>query len=535
METNPNRAFGVTVRRLMMPNLLFATVLVLTSVMSVAAVFLLAAAFKRAPKVSYPKLDTSSDAAFLFDGTTLIDATPSASALIEAHGPADTAHNSPWDTLMRYLQGPFPSLSDSLDPTLLNEHFVLTASDDSGLQLRGERVGGALRLTVIDTLKEDSNVTLDRLSYKAMQDELGLLRRLTESAPMMLWREDATGAITWANDTYLSHCSDTGTIGWPLPALFPKTDSTSDTERVSLPGLTPTQSAWFDVTHVKNMGDQLNYAIPADEAYEADRAKHEFIQTLTKTFSTLPIGLAVFDHLRRLHVFNPALTDLTGLEPEFLLSRPGLEGFLNRMREKYVLPEPRDYHSWSRRLLDIENAAEDSNFEETWSLPTGQTYRVSARPHPDGALAFLIEDITSETHLTRNFRAGMETSQSVLNQLETAICVFATNGELILTNAAFSQLWTLEGEESLTAVTLGEAIENWRESGNAPQLWDQIAALAKSGVSGQSHMGEMTLTDGETLGVEARRLNTGALMISFDELSRAIETTPRAQVLRASA
>jgi hypothetical protein len=42
----------------------------------------------------------------------------------------------------------------------------------------------------------------------------------------------------------------------------------------------------------------------------------------------------------------------------------------------------------------LEEEAASGLFEETWSLPGGQTYRVIGRPHPNGALAFMFEDIS---------------------------------------------------------------------------------------------------------------------------------------------
>jgi len=367
---------------------------------------------------------------------------------------------------------------------------------------------------------------------------------LIDTAPFMLWREGPKGQVTWANSAYLQRVSAASDLmTWPLPSLFPSIEGGAS-QRICLSDPSnQTRQNWFDVSHVPDEEGRLAFALPADEAQQAERTKRDFIQTLTKTFATLPTGLAVFDRARRLQMFNPALTDLTGLETEFLLSRPGLEGFLNRMRDKRILPEPRDYRSWARRLLDIETAAPLGEFEETWTLPSGQTFRVSTNPHPDGALAFLIEDITSETHLTRNIRAEMETSQSVLNQIDAAIAVFSTNGQLVLTNSAFSRLWTLEGEETLNAVTLPEAIENWREASDSPSLWSDINALVQHrGGPATPVSGDMILADGERLLVDARRTTTGALMISFSQHGQTqaapkidSRAAQRAQIIRASA
>ena len=90
-------------------------------------------------------------------------------------------------------------------------------------------------------------------------------------------------------------------------------------------------------------------------------------------------------------LFNPALGDLTGLAPEFLSTRPTLFSLLDALRERRMIPEPRDYKHWPREMLKLEAAA--GQYMDLWSLPGGQTYRVTGQPHPDGAIALLMEDI----------------------------------------------------------------------------------------------------------------------------------------------
>ncbi len=522
----------------MQTTLAFALVLVGTSALTILATLLIAGGLRRIGTRADAAVSPGGDAAFLFDGPVLIDTNARGGALLDSLRQAEGDDCPDWQRLTRFLARDFADLDTVLAKPPHNRPVRLTGADARGVDLTVEGLDGMVRLTLIDTLAEDGGVTLDRLSFRAMYEELALLRQMTEAAPLLLWREGAQGQVTWANRAYLQRLAESGDGGaltWPLPTLFPVAEA-GPARRIGLAATASAPAAWFDITRVRDADGMLVYALPADEAYQAERTKRDFIQTLTKTFATLPIGLAVFDRTRRLQMFNPALTDLTALEPEFLLSRPGIEGFLNRMRDKHVLPEPRDYRSWSRRLLDIETTAPAGGFEETWSLPTGQTYRVSVNPHPDGALAFLIEDITTETHLTRNVRAEMETSQSVLNQIDDAIAVFAPNGQLVLTNTAFSRLWTLEGEESMGAVTLPDALQTWADSGDDPDLWKRIGALARPGkASPLPERGVMRMPDSEALTVEARRTSTGALMIAFAQDAAPAATSARAQVLRATA
>lgn len=511
---------------------LFAIILVATSSLTGLAVLLIATAFLRGiPRFRIAarlKAGSSrSEPVFLFDDKRLIDANDRGEAFLNALATAEgvrRARNTDdnWRLLSRFLGVSFPELDAQLATLSEAGKIQLTARDGSGLKLLAEWLDGAARLTISDIASDEANVVLDRLSYRAMEDELAVLRRASDRSPILTWRENTQGRIIWANGAYMRQLADngSGSASWPLARLFPG-GAAGSTQRAALPGTVNGRQRWFDINRLADGDDQLVFALPADEAYRAEKTKREFIQTLTKTFATLPIGLAVFDRTRRLQLFNPALTDLTGLEPEFLLSRPGIEGFLNRMRDKRVLPEPRDYHSWSRRLLEIEKGAANSDFEETWSLPTGQTFRVSVSPHPDGALAFLIEDITSEVHMTRNFRLDLETSQAALNILDTALAVFTQNGQLILTNAAFNRLWTLEGDDTLAGFTLAEALANWREDSKDPALWDRIAEMTRPGGAPGLVSGVMQLDDDESLAVSAQKVSNSTVVIAFDRRDHA--------------
>ena len=528
----PNQPQGQKAGVPMQNPIVFAIILVVTSALTALAVVMIASALVRRSSRSGDALGQNRlEPVFLFDDKRLIDANDRGEALLNALATAggknrDRSGESSWQLLSRFLVGSFPDLGEKLASLSETGKIRLSAQDGSGLRLQGEWLDGTARLTLTDTSSDEGSVMLDRLSYRAMEDELAVLRRATDRSPILTWRENVQGQVIWANGAYLRQLTEGGmgeSVSWPLPGLFPP-GAIGPEQRVALPGTVNGRQRWFDITRLADGKDQLVFALPADEAHRAEKTKREFIQTLTKTFATLPIGLAVFDRTRRLQLFNPALTDLTGLEPEFLLSRPGIEGFLNRMRDKRVLPEPRDYHSWSRRLLEIEKGAANSDFEETWSLPTGQTFRVSASPHPDGALAFLIEDITSEVHMTRNFRADLETSQAALNILDTALAVFTQNGQLILTNAAFNRLWTLEGDDTLAGFTLTEALTNWREDSNDPALWDRIAELARPGAAPGLVSGVMQLDDGECLAVSAQKVSNNTVVIAFDRLEDITET-----------
>ena len=127
--------------------------------------------------------------------------------------------------------------------------------------------------------------------------------------------------------------------------------------------------------------------------------------------------------------------------------------FFDQLRENRRMPEPKNYLNWRQEIADVIAAATDGRYQETWSLETGQTYSVKGRPHPDGATAFLIEDISAEVTLTRNFRAELELGQSLLDTLDDGLAVFSASGILTFSNAAYRNLWQQKPEAAFADVT----------------------------------------------------------------------------------
>jgi PAS domain-containing protein len=236
---------------------------------------------------------------------------------------------------------------------------------------------------------------------------------------------------------------------------------------------------------------------------------------LTKTFAHLPIGLAIFDRERQLALFNPALLDLTGLPADFLSSRPTLFAFLDTMRDRRMIPEPKDYRGWRRQMADLEKAAASGRYEETWNLPAGQTYRVIGRPHPDGAMALLFEDISTEVSRTRRYRADLELGQSVIDAMGEAVAVFSSSGVLVMANAAYARLWDHEPDATLDEIGIEAMVAHWR-AGSAPsEIWtrarDFVAALGDR----DAWSGEARLNDGRLLRCRFTPLAGGNTMASF--------------------
>lgn len=446
---------------------------------------------------------------FLFQGEALVSATKPARARIMDTEPAA----SDWARFLALYAPQFPGLSRRI-PMLPDLGEMVFDKADDGSRLLCTWHDGHMRIALEETPHEER----DHACLRALEHENATLRGIVNATPVPLWQTNQDGDVTWANAPYLA-LSDArhDAASWP-PAQIVDPAALRGPEphvRIAL-DIPETADTWFDVMPRESGDGTVFTAIPATQTVAAETALEEFTQTFATTFSHLTIGLAIFDRERRLVVFNPALTDLTRLGSDFLVSKPQLTTFFDRLRDMHMLPEPRDYKSWRQHVEDLITAAEGGTFEECWTLPTGATYRVTGRPHADGAIGFVIEDITAEVSLTCRFRAEIETGQAVMNSLSEAIAVFARDGSLLMANDAYAKLWGHDPMETLEEANIITSTRLWDAKCAPGPMWTE----ARSFVTGKRDMeewrGSARLWDGRRLKCRFTPLPSGRTLIGFE-------------------
>lgn len=501
----------------MSQELLAAISMVLTATLVALASLALLAAWQMRRPVRSDSIfaETGPATAFLFDGERLIDATPAARSILP-----EGDDTGAWPRLLAKLGPLFPNLAQEIE-TLPRVGRVLLASAadvQPPVVLKGEQVQGLTRLTMVETARETGLDASDGAVLAALQHEVLAQRAVLARAPVLIWKEDDQGQVVWANHAYLIRAAevlpDGEDLTWPLPKLFDRAEPAAHRPprlKLQMRG----GPEWFDLVRVPAGAEVLHYALAANSAVEAETALREFMQTLTKTFADLPIGLAIFDRSRILQLFNPALADLTALPPDFLISRPTLSAVLDAMRAKAMIPEPKDYRSWRKQVMRVEEEASSGLFEETWSLPGGQTYRVIGRPHPNGALAFMFEDISTEMLRTRRYRADLEMGQAVIDAVEEAVAVFSQGGQLVMSNLAYSQLWNHDPAVLLSDAGIGTLTAWWRDHSAPTLLWDDATDFVTTLGDRAPWEGEVRLLDGRLVSCKFRPLTGGATLITF--------------------
>jgi len=455
---------------------------------------------------------------FLFDDGALVDATPPARRLLRAID----RQGSDLDGLTAILARRFPDLRHQLGG--LSGNAAMRVPDPvGGGEVALEYWDGLLRITLDDAAV--GTAPIGNLAIAALQDEVGALRAIAEDAPQLIWKQDDNGQVTWANRAYLAlvdtvcPVAEDGDPLWPPVPVFGDMGPVPSAENpvvrrhvVALPG--EQASRWFEVSSVRRGTDIMHFGIDASGIVEAELAQKTFVQTLTKTFANLSIGLAIFDKERRLALFNPALLDLTGLPAPFLSARPMVHSVLDRLRDNNMLPEPKNYASWRDQVAALEAAATQGTYCETWNLPGGQTYRVTGRPHPDGAIAFLFEDISAEVSLTRSFRSELDTAQSVLDTLGEAIAVFTPAGTLSMNNVAYTAQWGGTPDVLATA-DLSDELRRWQNRCATTPVWDDLRALVSGYGTRSEWSGILRLQDGRALICRFVPLSGGAMLVGF--------------------
>lgn len=449
---------------------------------------------------------------FLFENGRLIDASDEAEALLSASG-----ENSDWGGVTKLFQSRFliPEEGFSLPDADGVSYFGARDAADGGV-LEVRKLGSRIRL---DLGGAEEGQAANAHKVHVLEEELKTLQSANNVAPFPIWQVLDNASVGWYNPAYerlyRRVFKQPPQPGLPLFRLPEPKLEAGKTRRIPVTPPNTRQTVWYDVQRMETPSGNFYSAVDANAIVRAEAAQRNFVQTLAKTFAHLPIGLAIFDDNRQLVLFNPAVIDLTGLGADFLSSRPNLLSFFDELRNQRLMPEPKNYNSWRQQIADLVAAAADGRYSETWTLDSGRTYRVNGRPHPDGAIAFLIEDISAEVSLTRRFRAELELGQSVLDNLESSIAVFSSSGVLTVSNDAYRKLWRVDPDSSFAEVTIIDCLRDWQDRSDASPVWGELRDFVLDFGDREAWSAEVALTDGTTLNVDAVPLVSGAAMIRF--------------------
>ncbi len=459
---------------------------------------------------------------FLFENERMVDATTSARALLRSA----SKHQTDWQILVANLSPMFPELETKTRQLAQSGAFTISSSHQKyKALLRGELFNGITRLTFLSKSLDGDKSFVPFCNLAALEDELDSLRALQDICPTPCWIEDLEGNICWANTAYFALIKETqpndALFKWPPSILFPQSEGESamgSAVRTKISNHNEKVAQWFDVVRQPMEGRIYGFATPKDDIVDAESSLNAFRETLTNTFASLSVGLAVFDSAHKLVMFNPALIDLTSLRFEALSLQPTMYEFFDMLRELRISPKQKTCSDWRQHVPLLESVAKNGVYEETWSLPSGQVFRFTGHPQPDGAVALLLEDISKEISLSRTFYSELEINQAVLDQLNTAIVVFSPSGTITSSNAAYANLWGVDPNTSIISLTFQESFADWKTKSKASANWEQVetALYHNSPVSCEIHIAQNDLHT--SYWVYSAPLTGGSYMIRFTKV-----------------
>ena len=462
------------------------------------------------PQLSSP--ETTQPITLVFQDSLLVDADDRVWSMLSASDEPQS-----WQVIHRLLYPMMPDLPKTL--TELNR-----TSQDGELHVDIHRTEDCFRLTLRPTATNQIDW------FKAKQTAI-LSKQLCDAvkhAPDLIWFTSRDGVLLWSNDAFSHYAeSQNGPAAFcdHLAQILSDTDLSKPTRVKVAPADTrPDLNRWLEVTRQDTDNGCVFFATGIDGMVHAEAAQHNFVQTLSKTFANLTTGLAIFDRDRRLMLFNPALVDLSRVPITFLSARPTLFEFFDKLRECRVMPEPKSYDDWRERLAKLVAAASDDRFRETWTLASGQTFDITGQPYPDGAIAFLFNDITAEVSLTRGYRVELDTLQSVIDMIEDAVCVFDSQGILTLCNTAYATLWNTDPDAGIPETTILDATQTWKSAFHPSPLWPELRDFVTNTTERASWDTDLRRKDGRELVCRIDPICHGATLIRFCHRPQQLDT-----------
>lgn len=434
--------------------------------------------------------------------------------------------------------------------------FSLTILGPSGrfLEADGRAAGTQLVVWLSDAtirgLEESSaRGRIEEARRLVSKDPMAFLDMLGR-APIPAWRMNASGRLEWVNLAYAAAVEGDG-----LDAVLQKQIAldggmaeqavqaaeqgvpVAETRNVVIEGRR--RAMQFLVFPVS--GGAAGFAIDATEAEEAKADLARFRRAHDDTLDHMAEAVVVFDRSKRLNFYNTAFSQLFKLDDAWLNERPGHGQFLDRMREKRLLPEQADYAGWkSDELARYDQPPTEETPDELWPLPDGRTLRVARQRHPLGGLMLIFEDKTDELALRARYNTLINVQRATLDKLHEAVAVFGANGRLQLHNNAFEDIWGFEAEELDGQPEFDRVAETCAALFADDRVWNDIKARVTdpSPQARKQVTGEMRRSDDRVLTYLTRPLPDGATLICWDDVtdSRRIEEAlrERAEALETS-
>jgi signal transduction histidine kinase len=266
-------------------------------------------------------------------------------------------------------------------------------------------------------------------------------------------------------------------------------------------------------------GSIAGAALDVTAITEAEARLQQHIEAHADSLDRVSTAVAIYGPDRKLAFFNRAYVRLWGLPEPWLKTHPSYSEIIDRLRELRRLPEQSDFRAWKQQRMKLFERR-DSHPEEHWHLPTGQTLRVMAQPHPFGGLIFLFEDMSDQIRLESSYNTLIKVQKASLDTLQEGVAVFGPDGRLKLHNAAFARIWRLEPSELAGEPHLKRIAEACAARFSDDGAWGAVIESVTSAAPERSReWGDVERSDGSIVSLSIVPLPDGATLASFADVT----------------
>lgn len=363
---------------------------------------------------------------------------------------------------------------------------------------------------------------------RAANEELASQRALLDALPMPVWFRDPDGKLTWVNRAYVSAVEAARAeevIEQQRELLETRQRRASEAAlaageifRKRLQTVVAGERRSFD-TIVVPIGRASAGAVIDVAPLETVQEKLSRQMTAhQRTLDKVSTAVAIFSADQRLSFYNQPFTELWGIEPAWLDSKPQLGELFDHLRQRRQIPEQVDYRKW--REAQIKAAEESEAVEDWWHLPNGRTVHLLADRRPDGGITYLFDDVTERLALESRYNALIKVQRETLENLREGVAVFGSDGRLKLYNGAFAAMWKLSHGLLNSGPHIDEIRTHCQPLLDGSEPWE-AAARAVTGVfeTRESFEGVVTRPDDMTLAYAGVPLPDGSTVLTYIDIS----------------
>jgi signal transduction histidine kinase len=355
------------------------------------------------------------------------------------------------------------------------------------------------------------------------------LESILDALPIPLWLRDRALSFTWANRAFAGAVGATD-VPAALTAQTGLDKSERDLASAARAEGQPVEAKRYAVLNGERRalsltdmplpdGSILGFALDVTQLSNAEASLQQHLDAHADTLDKLATAVAIFGRDQRLSFWNRAFELLWDLPRDWLETHPTDGEVLDRLREMRKLPEHRDYQAWKRSRLAAYDDTREPPPEEQWHLPSGNTLRVVAQPHPFGGLTYLYEDVTEKFALESSYNTLIGVQRATLDSLGEAVAVFGTDGRLRLHNAAFARLWQFEPSDLAGEPHVQKIAQACVQRFGEEAAWQKLVANVSSGSERRRDWGEIERFDRTIVAVSLAPLPDGATLVTFADIT----------------